>query len=383
VPVVFDEVHEYSADQIRASVTRAVARLGLDLTGKRSAFIKMNIVRPAGPDSCVITHPAVVEGLVLALREAGLTEITLGDGPAAGVDPELAFRVSGYAALAKRIGVRLADLNRARRTPRPWDYGILELPQEVLESDLYVNVPKMKTHFHTGVTLSMKNQQGLLTPEAKKATHREYDLCPGLVAIAKAIQPHLIVVDGIDAMEGEGPTKGKRKHAGVLVYGDEMVETDIACCKFMGISHSEVRLLKCAMEQGVGRAEPQILGDAFASLRTSFVMPSAQPKKIINFYSWQNYRACAEDEHSFEEAIHIALTHPKYWFTFFPKFLYFVLLGRFHLLRGKRARIPDMPGRVLCIGDCCRHAGQEAGAYFVPGCPPKPEDILEAIRRMK
>jgi uncharacterized protein (DUF362 family) len=383
MPVVFDEIHKYKVDQIHASVTRAIGRLGYDLQGKKSAFIKVNIVRPASPNSCVVTHPAVVEGLILSLREHGVAEISIAEGPAAGVDPGIAFRKSGYLALARKMRVRLLDLNTAGRCPRPWDHGTLDLPRQLIESDIYINVPKMKTHFHTGVTLSIKNQQGLLTPDAKKATHREYDLCPGLVSIAKVIRPHLIVVDGIDAMEGEGPTKGSKKHTGVLVYGDDMLETDIACCKFMGVSSFEIRHLRCAAEQGLGRLEPEIIGEAFASLQTSFVMPSPKPKRILNFYSWKNYRACAEDEHSFEEAIHLALTTPKYWFTFFPKFIYFSLAGRFHLLRGKNAQFPDAPGRVLCIGECCRTVAEERKACFVPGCPPKPEDILRAIGRMK
>jgi uncharacterized protein (DUF362 family) len=385
VPVIFDEIHKYKADRIRASVNQAIGKLPVDFKGKRSAFIKVNIVRPAGPESCIVTHPAVVEGLIQSLREHGVGDITIAEGSAAGVDTECAFRKSGYQALADRMRVRLLDLNSesTKRCARPWDYGTLDLPVAAVQSDLYINVPKMKTHFHTGVTLSIKNQQGLLTPAAKKATHREYDLDPGLVSIAKTIRPHLVVVDGIDAMEGEGPTKGVKKHTGVLVYGDDMLETDIACCAFMGLSGLTIRHLKCAAEQGLGRVEPEIIGAAFASLRTSFVMPSPKPKQLLNFYSWKNYRACAEDEHSFEEAIHLAMVTPRYWFTFFPKFLYFAALGRFHLLRGKSARFPDAPGRVLCIGDCCRKVAEERGTSFVPGCPPKPEDIVETIRRMK
>ncbi len=382
MPVVFDEIHQYKTDLIRQSVTRALGRLGHDLKGKKSAFIKVNIVRPAGPNSCVVTHPAVVEGLILSLREHGVEEIIIAEGPAAGVDSEIAFRCSGYADLAGRMRVQLLDLNSAQRCSRPWAHGALELPVAAVESGLYINVPKMKTHFHTGVTLSIKNQQGLLTPAAKKATHREYDLSPGLVSIAKVIQPHFIVVDAINAMEGEGPTKGSKKHTGVLVYGDDMLETDIACCRFMGVSPYEIRHLKCAAEQGLGRTDPQIIGDAFESRRSSFAMPSPKPKRLLNFYSWKNYRACAEDEHSFEEAVHLALTTPQYWFTLL-KFLYFSLMGRFHLLRGKNAQFPNVPGRVLCIGECCRETAEGRDACFVPGCPPKPEDILRAIRRMK
>ena len=383
MPVIFHEVARYDAEKIRLSTIQALEELKLDLGGKRSAFIKVNLVRPYGPESAVVTHPIVVEALISVLRENDVREITVGEGSAAGVDTEKAFRRAGYLDLARRTGLRLLDINCAKMVQKPWDFGLLELPSDLVESDLYVNVAKMKTHFHTGVTLSIKNQQGLLTMAAKKANHREHDLFESLVSIAKVIQPNLVVVDAIDAMEGEGPTKGKKKHTAVMVYGDDMVETDTACCHFMGVAPCEIRMLWNARKQQVGRQEVEIKGEAFASRKTRFALPSPKPKRVLNFYSWKNYRACADDEHSFEEAIHLALRKPKYWFTFFPKFARFVLLGRFHLLRGREAEVPEEPGRILCIGNCCEKVARENDAYFVPGCPPKPEDILEAVRRME
>jgi uncharacterized protein (DUF362 family) len=381
--VFFDEVTQYQQSSLQDSIRKAFRELKIDWKGKRKAFIKVNIVRPATPDSCVVTHPAVTEALIAVLRERGFDDIVIGEGSAAGVDANEAFKKSGYHQLAKKLNVRLLDINRAPTVRKAWDHGELELPEELLKSDVYINVAKMKTHFHVGVTLSIKNQQGLLRPEAKKANHREYDLHESLVSIAKVVQPDLNIVDAIESMEGEGPTSGKKKVTHAMVYGDNIYETDIACCQFMGISPAQIRYLHYAIKENLWNSEPDIRGDAFAAHRTCFEMPSPKPKKILNFYSWKNYRACAEDEHSFEEAIHLALIKPKYWFTFFPKFIYFVLFQKFHLLRGKKAKLPEDAGRILCIGDCCRKVASENGDYHVPGCPPKPEDILETISRMK
>jgi uncharacterized protein (DUF362 family) len=380
----FDEVKKYHRTLIENSVMRALDELNIDLAGKKSAFIKVNIVRPATPKSCIITHPVIVEALINVLRNLGLNKITIGEGPAAGVDVNKAFEKSGYLRLAQKMNVRLLDINTAKTVKKEWDNGLLELPSDLLENDFYINIPKMKTHFHAGVTLSIKNQQGLLTPEAKKANHREYDLHESLVAIAKVIQPDLVIVDAINSMEGEGPTKGKRKLTKVLVYGDNMFETDIACCLFMGVSPLQIKHLDNAIHQKMASPQPLIIGKAFDTHKTTFIMPDPKPKQILNFYSWKNYRACAEDEHSFDEAIHLALIKPKYWFTFFPKFLYLVVFKRFDLLRGKEAKIPEDAGRTLCIGNCCKDvARKNSSAYFVPGCPPKPEDILKTIQRMK
>lgn len=381
--VLFHEMRRYRQPELQASITKAIQLLNLDTKRKRSVFIKVNIVRPAPPSSCVVTHPAVVEALIHVLRKKGLHEVVVGEGPAAGVDVESAFKKSGYLRLSRKLDVPLLDLHKAERVLKEWEYGILELPLALIKSDLYINAVKMKTHYHTGVTLSTKSQQGLLTPEAKKANHREHDLHQSLVSIAKVVQPDLVIVDAVDSMEGEGPTTGQKKHTQVMVYGDNLYETDIACCHFMGVRPSEIQHLHHAVQQGLANSEPEIRGEAFFRHKTTFKMPSPKPKKILNFYSWKNYHACAADDHCFEEAIHYALVRPKYWITFFPRFLFFVLFKRFHLLRGKKAKIPRVPGRILCLGNCSRDAADEMGAYFVPGCPPQPEDILKTISRMK
>jgi uncharacterized protein (DUF362 family) len=381
--VYFDEVTKYQQSMIEESIRRGFGEINVDLSGRKSAFIKVNIVRPAKPKSCIVTNPVVVEALIKVLRDRGVEKIIVGDGSAIGVNADTAFKTSGFLKLSKKMNVKLLDINTAKCTEKEWDHGMLKLPTELLESDIYINVPKMKTHFHAGVTLSIKNQQGLLSPADKRENHRTYDLHQSLVSIAKVIRPDLIIVDAIESMEGEGPTKGTPKRTNALVYGKDMLETDVACCYFMDVAPSGIEHLGYAKQANIGNYEPEIKGEAFAKLRTKFEMPSPMPKQILNFYSWKNYHACAEDEHSFDKALHLAYRTPKYWFTFLPKFLYFVVFNKFHLLRGKHAKMPGEPGRVLCIGNCCKETADKNGAYFVPGCPPKPEDIIKTIQRMK
>jgi uncharacterized protein (DUF362 family) len=144
--VFFDEVKRYHMPLIQASITRAFNELHIDLNGKKSVFIKVNVVRPAKPNSCVITHPIIVEALINVLRNLGLKQITIGEGPAAGVNVDTAFKTSGYLHLAQKMKVRLLNLNNTKYVKKEWDNGILELPVDLLQSDFYINVPKMKTN---------------------------------------------------------------------------------------------------------------------------------------------------------------------------------------------------------------------------------------------
>src|SRR5262245_61380358 len=313
--VYFGAVEQYDVAAIEKVLDTALDKLGRSLSGARSAFLKPNIVRPGKPDTAMITHPSVVEAMVNVLRRRGVTRISVGEASSVGVNVEESFRVSGYAALCRRIGVPLLNLNEVERRELRWIYGRLRLPRVALESDLYINCAKMKTHFHTTVTLGVKNQKGLLLPEDKQFDHLEVRLHPALAEYARLARPHLTLVDGIVGMEGEGPTKGKPKATGVLALGTDIYETDFSCARFMGVDPMQVRHLAYAVERGHFSGTPDIMGEAFEARKTTFELPKHEPKKIFNFYGWKNHRACAECEHAVEHAFQLAARNPKYWFT--------------------------------------------------------------------
>jgi uncharacterized protein (DUF362 family) len=388
VPVHFEAVDRYEVDKIEAAFERALEAIRFDLSGRRTAFLKPNIVRPAKPESAVVTHPRLTEAVINVLRRRGVADIRVGEASSVGVDVERAFDVSGYRAMARRKGVALLNLNDVERKEVRWMFGRLRLPRVALESDLYINMAKLKTHFHTTVTLGVKNQKGLLLPEDKQFDHLEVRLHPALAEYARLARPHLTIVDGVVGMEGEGPTKGRPKSSGVFACGDDIYETDFACARFMGVDPTRVAHLAYAVERGLislpggDAAALPVTGEAFESRRSTFELPKDEPKKIFNFYGWKNHRACAECEHAVEHAYQLAARHPKYWFTFFPKLAYLMLFDRVDLLRGREAKVPEGHGRLLLVGDCTRRLAQEYGVDYVKGCVPRPEDVIRRVVEM-
>jgi len=380
--VHFEAVDKYDPLVIEEALDKSLASLGKDLGGARTAFLKPNIVRPGDPSTAMVTHPDVVEGMIRALRKRGVSEIAVGEASSVGVDIEESFRASGYRALCKRLGVPLLNLNEVERRELRWMYGRLRLPKVALDADLYINCAKMKTHFHTTVTLGVKNQKGLLLPEDKQFDHLEVRLHPALSEYARLARPHLTLVDGIVGMEGEGPTKGKRKPAGVLALGTDIYETDFACARFMGVDPMQVRHLAYAVERGHFSGDVRVLGEAYESRKTDFELPGHEPKKLLNFYGWKNDRACAECEHAVEHAFHLGITNPRYWFTFIPKVARLMLFDRIDLLRGRDAKVPAGHGKLLLVGDCTERLSQEYGVAHVPGCVPKPADVIRRIMEM-
>jgi uncharacterized protein (DUF362 family) len=349
----------------------------VDLSGKRTAFIKPNLVIAAKPGTAVVTHPVVVEALVNVLRERGFTSISIGDGPGVGLDVEKVFRVTGYTKLAERLGVDLVNLNTTERRKREWKYGEIGIPAIVEDTDFYVNVPKLKTHGYTRVTLAIKNHKGLLSEADKKRDH-QLGLHDPLAQQATIRPPDLIVLDGITGVEGDGPLNGKVVKSRVFAVGTNMLEVDSVAARLMGFDPVKIEHLRLAHELGVGDMDPEVKG---AAPSRKFEPANESFGRVANIYSWRDPTACSMCIDSFSGAAHLAVRKPKYWFTLVPKLAYWGVFRKLHIIQGKAARLPGEPGRVVCLGECTRGLAEREGLTHISGCPPTPEEVAETLRK--
>ncbi len=383
MPVFLDKVDKYELRSLETSIERAISALKLNFRKRKCAVLKPNIVRAVMPDSGVITHPTVVEAAINVLRDLGISEIIIAEGPSIDVNVKKAFEISGYLELSKKKGVALIDLNEAMRTEVKWDYGVVKMPKVLVDADLYISLPKMKTHVLTTVTLSVKNQQGIFSRIGKKDNHRLWGLNEPIVKSLKVLSPHFVIVDGIIAMEGEGPVNGQKKQAGVMVYGDNPIETDCICCHLMGINPTDATHLSYGFAQGLGSGNPQVLGNDPEKIKMNFKRANEISAKSLKYMSWRNIYVCSACEHAFEDAMEFAVRNPKYWLSFICKFGFFSLFTGFNLIRGCHAKIPDNSGRVLCLGDCSKQFADENHFPYVQGCPPKPDDTVKMFKKVR
>ncbi|MFA5103437.1 MAG: DUF362 domain-containing protein, partial [Candidatus Thermoplasmatota archaeon] len=154
---------------------------GLDhLPSKSRVFIKPNIVwwtsETTFPKWGVITTSRVVEDMVILLKERGIDDIIIGEGmvvePKDINTPSHAFESLGYTVLKSRYGIRCYNIHE--RPFKKVDVGFgheLKFNQDILESDFLVNIPVLKTHTQTVVSLGIKNIKGLLHIESRKKCH--------------------------------------------------------------------------------------------------------------------------------------------------------------------------------------------------------------------
>lgn len=375
--VYLNRQQQYDVAETRAQLEIALREIGEEPRGTR-AVIKPNLVNQFGRSSGTTSHPAVVEAVYHMLRDRGFTDIAVADGPSINRPVDEVFENSGMYDLARRLNVELVDLNQAPRRPVTWKYGEIGLPELILDADYYVNVPKMKTHVRCGVTLSLKNQQGICDYDEKRNNHKR-GVDEPLGELGKVLRPNLIVLDGVEGMEGNGPTHGTRNHPGVFAAGNDPVEFDTVLAQVMGFKPDEVPMIAHAT---IEPREAVIVGASIEDVRVPFERPNqGEYQKMLGLRVWSNIRSCNGCDLHVTIAKESLRSRPSKMLKYGPPILKRALLGRMDVLKGEHSHVPDDHGSLVFIGDCTAELAESHEGVFVPGCPPDPDEILDAMAR--
>jgi uncharacterized protein (DUF362 family)/Pyruvate/2-oxoacid:ferredoxin oxidoreductase delta subunit len=257
--------------------------------GERIA-LKPNLLMPTAPERAIVTHPAVVAAVALAVMEAGAHPVVV-ESPSIGVVHaktviQGSFRRVGYTAMAERYGFELSFDTEWESVSAPEAVLAkrLEVMSPILRADGVINLAKLKTHMFMIFTGATKNLFGVIPGLNKAAYHARLDdprrFADMLLDVAYFVRPRLNIVDAIVGLEGNGPgTGGSPRPIGALLAGADPVAVDVACCRVVGIDPALVPVLVAARDRGLwsGRvADVDTLGVPVAELRTKdFVMPDS------------------------------------------------------------------------------------------------------------
>ncbi|MCP4245695.1 MAG: DUF362 domain-containing protein [bacterium] len=248
-------------DDLPSALLAAIRRLGLaeSFDGRR-VLLKPNLVETAPIDSPINTNPAVVVAAAGVFRNLGAREVFVAEGAGHRRDSELILDQSGLGDALDANDLRFVDLNLQEVVARPNRGGqtkmeTLYLPKPLVEADLVVSMAKLKTHHWAGATLSMKNlfgvMPGIVYGWPKNRLHTS-GIHQSIVDIVATVRPHLAIVDGIVAMEGDGPIMGTPKRTGVLVTGTNFPAVDATCCRIMQLDPLRVPYLALANQRRLG-----------------------------------------------------------------------------------------------------------------------------------
>jgi uncharacterized protein (DUF362 family)/NAD-dependent dihydropyrimidine dehydrogenase PreA subunit len=187
------------------------------------------------------------------LKSKGYKDITVAEGTNSGYYRHHISVISRLRVdrLANYYGVKVTDLNYSEPVSIEFEGGIrASVARECFEADLFINMPKLKTHFEVGMSVCLKNLMGCLVgQENKKKTHRS--LTKNILHINENLKPQLHIVDGLIAMEGLGPTRGKPKKMGLILVGTNPYLIDMVCAKIAKFDYRFISTLKLGEEKGI------------------------------------------------------------------------------------------------------------------------------------
>jgi uncharacterized protein (DUF362 family) len=231
---------------------------GLDLAalaGKK-VLLKPNMVEPIKASPHMTTHPAMIIAAAEVLLKAKAT-VVVGEAPGHLRDTQHALEESGIGHALRSEKLTFGDLNYQEVKFMPNKGKACKLdgfffPKDVVEADLIVSMPKMKTHHWVGVTAAMKNLYGTI-PGIKYGWPKNvlhHNGIPNTVFDINASLPTAIaIVDAIECMEGDGPIMGTPKQMGLVVIGTTPTAVDATCCRLMHVEPGNIPYLRLAADK--------------------------------------------------------------------------------------------------------------------------------------
>jgi uncharacterized protein (DUF362 family) len=322
-----------------------------------------------GKEGC--TSPALVEALIQLLSDSGVGQVVIAEstfGDARMTDAF--FAQTGFVDLARRYGLRLINLNASEvvevPVANPMAVEKLSLAREVLEADRIINLPVMKVHYATGVTLAMKNLKGLLVGPAKRRFH-EVGLDRGIVDLNNTVRTHLHIVDATECMERMGPRGGDTVTMNLLLAGGDAAEVDWTGCRIMGYDLDEVRHLKLYVEaRGQDLSAVEVRGERIEDVRRPFKKVDLA-RTVPASITIRDGGACSACMNALLLSCQLLVSPPT---------------ERVSVRLGGHAPAPDTTGGLdVVFGNCCVNACPSGAAdSAIRGCPPYPFALGELLR---
>jgi len=248
-----------------AQVRKAVISL-LEPLGGVGAFVrpgdrvllKPNLLAAKAPEAAVTTHPAVVKAVAELLREAGC-RVMIGDSPGIGGFRKVADK-GGISQAARESGAELVEFDETVEIKGAGTFRRIAIARAYWEADKVINLPKLKTHEMMTMTCAVKNLFGAVVGAEKPAWHlkagtsRE-QFARLLLEIYLLKKPILNIVDGIVAMEGNGPGSGDPVGLGALIAGVNPVAVDLVAGRMAGIPAELLYVEREAARMGLAGTE--------------------------------------------------------------------------------------------------------------------------------
>ena len=256
---------DYERGRVRAAVREAIESLpAADRFFRPGSkiLLKPNLLSSNDtPDRAINTHPEFVRAVAELFVERGC-KVLIGDscGSLTPGSTQRAISATGIDRVADEVGAEVVDFDRCAcvdvETPNYRVLPSFRIPRVAREVDLFVTLPKFKTHGLMLLTGAVKNQFGLIPGRGKKNIHliapKPETFAHALLDLHAAARPHLAVMDAIVGMEGNGPAGGEPAEVGLVMAGNDCIALDAVAAEIMGYERGEVSTVRLGHERGLG-----------------------------------------------------------------------------------------------------------------------------------
>jgi len=367
-------------NDVETQVNRIVDLLGgIEKYVKKgqSVMLKPNVTGPAPIERGVTTNPAVIEAVLKLVIKAGAGKITIGDGTGSATLGTLkVFELCGYSYLKDKYDFEFLDLNRQKKravpVPDPYIMDSINMIECCYGYDVIVNLPVLKTHFITGVSLSLKNMKGCVPPTEKRLMH-DLGVNKAVADLNSIINPHFTIVDGTIGSEGLGPKEGHPVGLKVVLGGTDVVAVDSVCCAVMGFDAHEIEHIRLVYEKGKGvleLEEIEVVGDTIEKVHKNFApaIPTIPAgSNIINGKACSGCISCAVI--SLSRLADSGILNRLAERGIFPTFAIGPELS-------KDQEWPEAKN-LFVVGNCAKHMAERGN--YIPGCAPACLDVNRMI----
>lgn len=364
-------------------------------------FLKPNIVfwtrHCDFPKWGVITTSRVVEDVVTLLKEFGINHITIGEGMVAKrgdrETPAHAFESLGYNTLADRYGVKLLNVfERPFQKVELGDGISLNFNADMLESDFLINLPVLKSHNQTMVSLGIKNLKGLIDMPSRKKCHSadpERDLHYHVAKLTLPLPPSITLIDGIYSLERGPGFDGRMRRSNLLISSADMLSADMVGAGALGYEPAAVPYINyaaAAAERSADLSDLEIKGEpAAANLlphRYDFEyksdeegeMPLALAREGIKGLYYRKFDDTMCTYCSALNGLILTAIRQAWQGVPWPKV---------EVLTGKKMEPAAGMENTVLVGQCMINKNKEhpniKKALAAGGCPPDPAEIVRAL----
>jgi uncharacterized protein (DUF362 family) len=370
----------YDTREIRAKVRRVFEQSAFNPRA-RSVLVKPSFVYPArAPKNLgVITQPELIAGVAGALKDLGARRVMVAEDSLLGPS-EVAFVASGVLPHLRGLAepLYLQNVERVKVTVRgPRVQEEFLVPKPWLDADLFVSLPKIKVNMYAQVTLSVKNNLGLLLQE-DRLLHHHYDLQKKIADLYKVRPPDFVIADAVVAGEAQGPMMAEPVHLGVLLAGKNGPAVDAVACHLMGFDPLEIEHLRYVAEDGLGPIDLEEIELENGHLLQERKRRLRRPRVNLDDFPSDIHFHVGTELACGPGCVGMIRNSLDPW----QKYGRLKSLAGFHFIVGKPVLdLPaDLPAnRTIVFGDCA--APHRRRGTFLPGCPVTPLALTFSLAR--